>query len=446
MGKIALIATVGDADNGVTVGSSYLRSATLSFLKHGNVKDVSLHGFFKELKRRRLRPSETAMDLLVIASTMYAADTRIERESFAEDNWTRQIDLYIPVSNSELWNAQKGLLEQIFRFLTGDIWTVYFRNRTNPNMKLCPTSKLARYRMAYETDTVCLFSGGMDSFIGAINLLESGITPLLVGHSKSADVGPYQKQCANALKAAYSNTPPDRIYAYIKIPKTDLFDSEDHTERGRSFMFLSLGAICCSAFSGSERKLYVPENGMISLNIPLTPLRIGSHSTRTTHPHYLKMMQALFNGLQLGVTIINPFQFMTKGEMLRDCANQALVLNTETMSCSHPSGRYEGMGNGHCGRCVPCIIRQASYLAANTNDPSFYRTDIRSRAMRIDKAEGADVLAFKYLINKVEVHPDYLKAAIRMTGPLGNNVDDYIDVYSRALLEVESFINEIVLR
>ena len=445
MGKIALIATVGATDNGVEMNSPYLKSATLPFLKYGNAKDVSLHSFLTALKRRRLQPSEIAMDLLVVAATMYAADTRIKREQFGEDNWTRQIDLYIPVSNPDLWNTQKELLEQIFRFLSGDIWTIYFRNRTDHEMKICPTSKLSRFKMPYETDTICLFSGGMDSFIGAINLLESDITPLLVSHSKSADVSPYQDHCANALKATYTNTPPERIYAFIKIPKDDLFDSEDHTERGRSFMFLSLGAICGSALNCNNAKLYVPENGMISLNIPLTPLRVGSHSTRTTHPNYLKMMQTLFDGLQLGVTIVNPFQFITKGEMLRDCANQSLVLNTETMSCSHPSGRYEGMGNAHCGRCVPCIIRQSSYLAANVVDRSMYRTNIRDGILRINKAEGADVLAFKYLIGKVKAHPNYLKAAIRMTGPLGNDVDEYVDVYSRALKEVAAFINEIEL-
>jgi hypothetical protein len=445
MGKIALIATVGDSDNGLVLTSPYDRIATLPFLKHGNAKDVSIHGFLDELKKRRLRPSEVAMDLLIIAATMYAADTRINREEFAEDNWTRQIDMYIPVSDADLWNTQKSLLEQIFRFLSGDIWALNFRERSDRDLRISPSSKLTRFKMAYETDTVCLFSGGMDSFIGAINLLESGVRPLLVGHSKSADVGPYQKNCADALESAYPERVPDRIYAYVSIPKKDLYGNEDHTERGRSFMFLSLGAICGSAVNEGRANLYVPENGMISLNIPLTPLRVGSHSTRTTHPHYLAMVQRLFDGLGLGVDIRNPFQFLTKGEMMRQCANQALVLNTETMSCSHPSGRYEGMGNAHCGRCVPCIIRQSSYLAAGAEDRSVYRTDIRNGPMKIDRADGADILAFKYMIAKVHKHPSYLPAAIRMTGPLGNDVSEYMSVYGRALQEVESFLGNIEL-
>lgn len=444
MGKIALIATVGEKDNGVTLTQPYLKSAQLPFLKHHSAKDVSLNGFFKELKRLRLRPSETAMDLLIIASTMYAADTRIQREKYGEDGWTRIIDLYIPVSDTKLWGTEKELLEKIFRFLTGDIWTLYFRDRAEPKLLISPQSNLSRFKMPYKTDTVCLFSGGMDSFIGAINLLEAGITPLLLGHSKSADVSPYQEQCAKALRGYYTQMPPERVYAFIKVPKTNLFDTEDHTERGRSFMFLSLGAICGSSLSKNSN-LYVPENGMISLNIPLTPLRIGSHSTRTTHPHYMEMMQSLFDGLKLGVAIKNPFQFKTKGEMLAECPNKKLVEDTETMSCSHPSGRYEGLGNGHCGYCVPCIIRQASYKAANVKDKFAYRRDISKGKLHIDKAEGADILAFKYMIEKVKKEPNYLTAAIRITGPLSGDVNSYIDVYSRALREVDELLKGIQL-
>ncbi|WP_090334822.1 Qat anti-phage system QueC-like protein QatC [Dyadobacter koreensis] len=395
--------------------------------------------------RLRLVPSEVSMDLLVIACTMYAADTRIRREHHSEDNWTRIIELFIPVSNLGLWNSERRSLEKIFRFLTGDIWSITFRERSANSAVLAPVSKLKRFMMPYETDTVCLFSGGMDSFIGAIDLLEKNIRPLLVGHSKSADVSPYQKGCGEALNNHYKENSAQRVFAFIKVPKAGLFNSEDHTERGRSFMFLTLGAICASCLK-DRSKLIVPENGMISLNIPLTPLRTGSHSTRTTHPHYFGLMQSLFDNLSLGVTIENPYQFKTKGEMLLECLNKDLVRITPTMSCSHPSGRFEGLGNLHCGSCVPCIIRQASYLSAGISDEFRYRRNIfKEEGLRISKAEGADIIAFKYMIEKAKLNPGYLTAAIRNTGPLGDQVDQYVDVYNRALLEVDKLIKEVVL-
>jgi 7-cyano-7-deazaguanine synthase in queuosine biosynthesis len=447
MGKLALVATVGIDDKGVDLtDKTYEKTAKVTFLHHANKLDVSWNAFLSHLKKLKLEPSEVAMDLLVIACTMYAADTRISRTTYGEDGWTRLVDLYIPVSDTEIWEKQKVNLQNIFKFLTGDVWTIYFRKRSKDDLKLCPKGNLKRYKMPYQTDTVCLFSGGMDSFIGAIDLLEQDITPLLIGHSKSADVSPFQKRCGDALHKAYPAKKPERIYAFIKIPKEGIFNSEEHTERGRSFLFLTLGSICASAL-GQSSTLVVPENGMISLNIPLTPLRVGSHSTRTTHPQYFSMMQSLFDNLKFGVKINNPYQFKTKGEMLRDCKNKNLVIDTETMSCSHPSGRYEGLGNIHCGYCVPCIIRQASYKASGAKDKFNYRRDIHDKTgLRIDKAEGADILAFKYMVGKVKKHPMFLTALIRATGSLGENVDGYIDVYKRSLQEVDDLINLVKLK
>ncbi|WP_018615261.1 Qat anti-phage system QueC-like protein QatC [Segetibacter koreensis] len=446
MGKLALITKVGEEDTGVDVsGREYLKTGNLKMFTASS--SVSVHALLSSLKKLKLEPSEVAMDLLVVASTMYAADTRIDRKTFGEDSWTRIIDLYIPVSDPVRWSNQSDRLQKIFRFLTGDIWTLYFRPRTNMPI-LSPRGNRKKYKMPYNTDTVCLFSGGMDSFIGAIDLLERGIRPLLVGHSKSADVAPYQSKCAAALASHYNNIAPQRIHAFLSIPKEDLFDSLDNTERGRSFLFLTLGGVCASSLNQTST-LVIPENGMISLNLPLTPLRIGSHSTRTTHPYYLKMMQELFSQLGLGVTLHNPYQFKTKGEMLIECANQSLVINTETMSCSHPAaGRYQGgvgSSNKHCGYCVPCIIRQSSFRAASQHDPFPYGVDLHSTPIDIKTAKGADVIAFKYMIEKVKRHPSYLTAAIRNTGRLGTQVQRYVDVYSRALNEVDQFLNGVTL-
>jgi 7-cyano-7-deazaguanine synthase in queuosine biosynthesis len=446
MGKLALVALVGQNDQGIQLSNgAYQHVASIPFFKHGSAEDVSVHEFLTALKKLKLEPSELAMDLLVIACTMYAADTRIERKIYADDSWTRMIDLFIPVSNQAFWHTQKGLLQRIFRFLTGDIWELNFRERSDPSLVLSPRGNRQQYKMPYQTDTVCLFSGGMDSLIGAIDLLEQGIQPLLVGHSKSNDVAPYQENCYNAIKTHYTTLAPEKIYAFVRVPKNNLFGSEDHTERGRSFLFLTLGSICASALQQQSR-LIVPENGMISLNIPLTPLRVGSHSTRTTHPHYFSMMQELFNNMQSGVVIQNPYQFKTKGEMLMECSNNALVAQTESMSCSHPSGRWEGQGNGHCGYCVPCIIRQAAFKAAGLTDRFPYRRNIFApTGVVIKKAEGADILAFKYQIEKIRQKPAFLTAAIRSTGPLRDDVTPYVEVYKRALDEVENLLEPIVL-
>jgi 7-cyano-7-deazaguanine synthase in queuosine biosynthesis len=445
MGKLALVTKVGATDQGLSFpDGAYQSAASVSILHNMDRNDISIEAFTTALKKLKLEPTERMMDLLVIAASMYSADTRISRAVFAEDTWTRMIDLYIPVSDPDFWNGQVSLLQKIFRFLTGDIWKVTFRERSDSNLTLSPRGRHSRYGMPYETDTVCLFSGGMDSFIGAVDLLEAGTRPLLVGHAKSNDVSRYQRICGEALDSHYGDQAPERVYAFVRIPKEDLFGLTENTERGRSFLFLTLGAISASSLSNSS-KLVVPENGMISLNIPLTPLRVGSHSTRTTHPHYFSMMQSLFDNMESGVNIVNPYQFKTKGEMLKECLSQQLVVDTETMSCSHPFV-WRSTINAHCGYCVPCIIRQAAFHAAGLQDKFVYRNDIfDGQGLDIRKTKGADALAFKYMIEKVRKNPGYLYATIRNTGSLGNDVTDFVEIYKRALHEVDSLINRVKL-
>jgi len=393
------------------------------------------------MRRLKLEPTELVMDLLVIACSMYAADTRIDRLKSSDDSWTRQIDLFIPVSDAEVWNRQKPLLRKIFGFLTGDIWNIEFRERTELPV-IAPKSNLSRFGMPYTTDTVCLLSGGMDSFIGAINLMAAGEQPLFLGHAKSSDVSPNQRFCENALRGGFPDVIFRRIYAFVRIPKAKLFGQEEKTERGRSFLFLTLGGMCASSLA-SPSKLIVPENGLISLNLPLTPLRVGSHSTRTTHPYYMGLMQELFNGLAMGVEIKNPYQFKTKGEMLSECAKQDLVRTTQTMSCSHPSGRFQRLGNGHCGYCVPCLIRQASYKRAGIEEDANYRVDIFDQADLSTPTRKDNIAAFRYLIRKVEQKPDYLTALIRVTGSLGMDVEPYFSTYRRGLLEVKALLENV---
>ena len=70
---------------------------------------------------------------------------------------------------------------------------------------------------------------------------------------------------------------------------------------------------------------------------------------------------------------MNPYQFKTKGEMIVDCQNQALLkkVAVDTVSC----GKWKRSGI-QCGRCVPCLIRRASFNAATYNDNTPYQFPI----------------------------------------------------------------------
>jgi hypothetical protein len=242
-------------------------------------------------------------------------------------------------------------------------------------------------------DVICLLSGGMDSLVGAIDAVADGQRPLLVSQKAKGD-------SADQLAFAKLISPTTlhlQLSHYARPP-----GPSERSQRARSIVFLGFGVLAASCLevtrSGATVDLLVPENGFISQNVPLTPLRTGSLSTRTTHPFYFRELQKVLDAAGLQTRITNPYEFKTKGEMLAECRDQALLdqLAWNSTSC----GRYSRTGFQHCGRCVPCQVRRGAVMAWGKTDrttkgykysplgqPDRRHTqfdDVRSVAMAID--------------------------------------------------------------
>ena len=321
-----------------------------------NISFIS-NDWLRELKRANIAPSNLVWDFVTIALSVAASDLSCEREK-SEDGWTRQIELKVYLCNPELWRTQYELLEKAFRFLTGDIWKFEFVN----NGVQAPNSIIP---LEIDADCVSLLSGGMDSLIGAIDLITDGLKPCFVSQEAKGDV---EKQIAFSNQLA-----PFQQHFRWKNP-ISLNGRNESSTRGRSIIFLGyalLAANTLSKWRTSTVDIYVPENGFISLNIALNSGRLGSLSTKTTHPVFLGLIQDIWNNLGINANIVTPYQFKTKGEMLQECKNQDLV---QSLVCSTTScGKYLTHGRTHCGRCVPCMVRRAAFLKAGMEDSTIYK-------------------------------------------------------------------------
>jgi hypothetical protein len=182
----------------------------------------------------------------------------------------------------------------------------------------------------------------------------------------------------------------------------------------------------------------IPENGLISLNIPLTNSRLGSSSTRTTHPFYLEMFQTLLQNLGIGISLFNPYQFKTKGEMILSCKNfEFLKKNiSNTMSCSHPDqGRMLGETQPrHCGSCFPCIIRRASIERAGIMDSTSYRDT------GFSDGETARINHNSYQIGLRKFDEKYAFLSIQKSGPIKSEIEKYAELYIRGLKELRKVL------
>lgn len=395
-------------------------------------------------------PSEIALDLLILAALVYAADTRLSRASESQDTWTREIKLVVPVSDPALWRASDENLQRLLNFLTGDRWTLSFRARPARFLKTIPGKKAGAPSSSF--DSLSLFSGGLDSLIGTIDLLESGHKPLLVSHAAEGATSDAQSTLFNALRAHYKDSPFNRFRLWTSFPKNLIrgVTGED-TTRGRSFLFFSAGVFAGSGL-GASFTLRVPENGFIALNVPLDPLRLGALSTRTTHPFYIARWNELLRALAISGQITNPYWDKTKGEMIGDCSNAALLrkLIPHSMSCSSPAkGRWRGRPTEHCGYCLPCIIRRASLQAGlQQADPTTYTlASLQGAKLDSSQAEGRQVRSFQYAIERLRTTPSMARLLIHKPGPLSHETPvkqaALADVYRRGLAEVAHILQDV---
>ena len=382
--------------------------------------------------------NKAALDLLFISFAVYAAD-RLNLRDDADDGWTRNFKLYIPVLEQELWMQNKSLMESLLNFLSGDSWILEFRGREETEEEKRVKKRWEKKKdNATPYDKVCMFSGGLDSFIGAIDLLEQkghDEKILFVSHyGGGKGTTEYQKYLIDKFGGEYNNREDFyRFYASV-------VHGRENSTRTRSFMFFA-HAIALASTLGKEVVLTIPENGLISLNIPSTFSRIGTSSTRTTHPYYMKNLQKLLDNIGLQVKINNPYQFKTKGEMLQQCKNQEFMnANVAlTMSCSHPDvGRHRGEKHSmHCGYCLPCIIRQAAVKKAGIADNSRYYDS----NCKLGNQANTCLNSYRQGLKKFD--EKYAFMTIQQNGPITENIDDYTGLYIRGMKELDDYIKGI---
>ncbi len=402
-----------------------------------------------DLKKFQVFPTEIGLDLLILAAHIHAADTRISRATESQDNWTREIRLVVPVSDPARWNAAAPTLRRILNFLTGDRWTVGFRSRPAKFEHCVPQGPAQLMGLTF--DGINLFSGGLDSLIGAIDALEAGARPLFVSHAGEGAVSKSQEDCFEALKKHYAKRSLARLRVWMSFSKGFVRDvAAEESTRGRSFLFFALGVFAGSGL-GRPFTLCVPENGLISLNVPLDTLRLGALSTRTTHQFYIARWNQLLTILGIPGGIDNPYWDKTKGEMVSRCADAKLLqrLIPSSMSCASPTkGRWKGLATEHCGFCLPCLIRRAAF--ASTADPTDYTlADLHGAIMDTRHAEGKQIRSFHYAIDRLKARPQLAKMLIHKPGPLYDNpdrLDALARVYQRGLDEVGALLKGVKAR
>ena len=291
--------------------------------------------------RSSILPVAKAWDLLSIALSIVVADGVVLRRT-SPDGWTREIQLSIAVADPCFWARQRDHLNQLLGFLTTDRWNLNFF----PASYRPPSN---RKQTVLKNDSVVLLSGGVDSLVGAVDLVaKHKKNPYAVSQIARGDL---------ERQALFARRIGDGLDHIQFNHNAEWPGPREQSQRARSMIFLAYGVLMATALEcfkrGEPVSLYICENGFIAVNPPLTEARLGSLSTRTAHPVFVRMFQELLARADLDVTLRNPYQYNTKGEMLVQCADQAFIRQYADRATS--CGRFARNRYRHCGRCLPCL-------------------------------------------------------------------------------------------
>lgn len=308
--------------------------------------------------RERLNAAPRAWDFLSLALSATAADLAGHRDT-SSDGWTRELEIEVSVTDPDFWNGQRDLVKRLLGFLTTDKWEVRF---LGGGISPVPKGEVVRP----DEDCVTLLSGGLDSFVGSIDLVTKGKRPFAASQIVTGDAD-NQRAFARAIGGGLRHL---QVNHNTHVPKSE----SPPSQRARSLIFIAYGVLAATTLAryhaGQSVTVYMCENGFISINPPLTGARLGSLSTRTTHPVFLGLIRQLIDASHLRISVENPYQLKTKGEMLRECTNKVLLRAhaSKTTSC----GRFRQFGYTHCGRCVPCLVRRAAFRTSRMTDKTKY--------------------------------------------------------------------------
>jgi len=224
-------------------------------------------------------------------------------------------------------------------------------------------------------DEVALFSGGIDSFAGAANdLVCNNKSLLLVGHSGATKIRSVQDILIKELKERWHQ----RQVSFVPVCVSNIgARTVEHTQRTRPFLFACLGLVIAQMAEKDRFTFY--ENGVVSMNPPVSGDIVGGRATRTTHPRVLRGLERLFSLiLEREISIDTPLQWMTKPEVVQ-LIKDAGMSDLLPMTCSCTRTHSRTKAQPHCGECSQCIDRRFAVLAAGMEEyepASTYRLDL----------------------------------------------------------------------
>ena len=406
----------GRADTKVALRLHYIEG------QPGQILGVGLPQFVRDVYHLPPR----ILDLLEIASYIFATDRYISRgpkDAVEYHAWARHIEFHIAVRDYNFWSgaAVTKALSDVLTFMTGDAeYTFNFE----PGHSTPPTSLFDQPGFSVDLGeaeiVVSLFSGGLDSLCGALELLNSrNDKVVLVSHQSQPGTIRTQRALVNALKTKYRG----RVFHYSFHCTLRGVRAREETQRSRSFLYASIAYAIASAHGRDSFCVY--ENGITSMNLRRREDQTNARASRTTHPQTMGKLEALLSLIgETKFRILQPYMYSTKADIVKKIQCHAPELISSTVSCMRTFD-IEGVAT-HCGRCFQCIDRRVAVYSAGAEEldhRGLYSYDIITDPINDPEARTTAL--------------DYIRQAISFSNA---SVDKFQDEYLAEIAQVLDYL------
>jgi hypothetical protein len=368
-------------------------------------------------------------DLLEIAGYIYAADRSVSRgaiDSLEYHSWSRNLHFVFKVRDLKFWQLKStaNFLSEALLYVSGDnniSYTFLGGARDIGQLNLFDAEGINPEKNG--KDSIALFSGGLDSLAGVLNILETTKNNvILVSHRANHGTTKTQEGIHKKLQSDY----PNRIKYFPFHCTLKGIRAPEETQRTRIFLYTAIAFSLAIIFK--EKEVNVFENGITSINFSKRADLINARASRTTHPKTLHHMREFFSHVaDEKFEITHPFLFNTKTDIFQliHKFNRHNYINS-TVTCTKTFQRFDNNSSAtHCGGCSQCIDRRFAAFASHLE--------------QYDAIYNFEISRDSFLLDDAKTHLcDYIKLASNFSN---DSIDSFYHDKLEVLSELVDYIN-----
>jgi hypothetical protein len=284
--------------------------------------------------------------------------------------------LIVPVFNLSLWEKNNDVLKELIDWIMDE--PVYLNFQQNEAALLAPSFFLPN------NQEVTLFLDDMASLVG-------------VAKNKFPDL-PIASDYIRLKNMNNEQSKQEKLAAFLRSNVSDSGEiihlgsaicKKVRRKRSAASICLLVSIAAAKTYFNGKGNVYVYQNSKINKDISID----GNVLLKATHPKTFNLLNALYSGLELDLTIQTPILHRPFYRVINEMPKEYKLQIKNTAECLRMRGDRYISAKVPCGICLPCLQRKMA-LAASNNEvyDTLYQYDYGQKTADIKNEEDKRIL------------------------------------------------------